>query len=113
MNPALRLCLVDFRSPCRGVAQGAAVNDSGEMGYGLAGKPLHYKGTPFHRIIPGFVSDANHPLLFATCIGCGSASPLIRSIWLLRCARGETSLTTTARVESPCTTSVELSPTKL
>lgn len=27
----------------------------GEMGKGASGKPLHYKGTPFHRIIPGFM----------------------------------------------------------
>ncbi|KAK2972723.1 hypothetical protein RJ640_029180 [Escallonia rubra] len=27
----------------------------GEMGKGARGKPLHYKGTPFHRIIPGFM----------------------------------------------------------
>ncbi|KAK3028473.1 hypothetical protein RJ639_040042 [Escallonia herrerae] len=28
---------------------------TGEMGKGASGKPLHYKGTPFHRIIPGFM----------------------------------------------------------
>jgi len=29
---------------------------TGEMGVGKStGKPLHYKGTPFHRIIPGFM----------------------------------------------------------
>lgn len=27
----------------------------GEKGNGTRGKPLHYKGTPFHRIIPGFM----------------------------------------------------------
>ncbi|RLM87663.1 Cyclophilin-like peptidyl-prolyl cis-transisomerase domain [Panicum miliaceum] len=27
----------------------------GEKGVGSNGKPLHYKGTPFHRIIPGFM----------------------------------------------------------
>lgn len=27
----------------------------GEKGNGTTGKPLHYKGTPFHRIIPGFM----------------------------------------------------------
>lgn len=25
------------------------------MGNGASGKALHYKGTPFHRIIPGFM----------------------------------------------------------
>ena len=28
---------------------------TGEKGTGTSGKPLHYKGSPFHRIIPGFM----------------------------------------------------------
>ncbi|XP_010539096.1 PREDICTED: peptidyl-prolyl cis-trans isomerase CYP19-3 [Tarenaya hassleriana] len=28
---------------------------TGEKGIGRAGKPLHYKGSAFHRIIPGFM----------------------------------------------------------
>uniref|UniRef100_A0A7C9E1Y9 Peptidyl-prolyl cis-trans isomerase n=2 Tax=Opuntia streptacantha TaxID=393608 RepID=A0A7C9E1Y9_OPUST len=28
---------------------------TGEKGKGTSGKPLHYKNTPFHRIIPGFM----------------------------------------------------------
>lgn len=28
---------------------------TGEKGMGTSGKPLHYKKTPFHRIIPGFM----------------------------------------------------------
>lgn len=28
---------------------------TGEKGKGLAGKPLHYKGSIFHRVIPGFM----------------------------------------------------------
>ncbi|OMO96222.1 hypothetical protein COLO4_15427 [Corchorus olitorius] len=28
---------------------------TGEKGIGLSGKPLHYKGSTFHRIIPGFM----------------------------------------------------------
>ncbi|KAJ6765925.1 PEPTIDYL-PROLYL CIS-TRANS ISOMERASE [Salix purpurea] len=28
---------------------------TGEKGKGVSGKPLHYKGTPFHRIISGFM----------------------------------------------------------
>ncbi|XP_071700679.1 peptidyl-prolyl cis-trans isomerase CYP21-1-like isoform X2 [Rutidosis leptorrhynchoides] len=28
---------------------------TGELGKCASGKPLHYKGTPFHRIIPGFM----------------------------------------------------------
>merc|ERR1719189_2659448 len=28
---------------------------TGEKGQGKSGKPLHYKGAPFHRVIPGFM----------------------------------------------------------
>jgi hypothetical protein len=28
---------------------------TGEKGVGPSGKPLHYKGSPFHRVIPGFM----------------------------------------------------------
>lgn len=30
---------------------------TGELGNGLEGKPLHYKGSTFHRIIPGFIAQ--------------------------------------------------------
>jgi len=29
--------------------------ETGEKGKGATGKSLHYKNTPFHRIIPGFM----------------------------------------------------------
>ena len=29
---------------------------TGEKGKGQSGKPLHYKGCPFHRVIPGFMA---------------------------------------------------------
>lgn len=31
---------------------------TGERGLGQAGKPLHYKGCPFHRVVPGFMIQA-------------------------------------------------------
>ncbi|CAO3638400.1 unnamed protein product [Cunninghamella echinulata] len=30
---------------------------TGEKGMGISGKPLHYKGSHFHRIIPGFMAQ--------------------------------------------------------
>ena len=30
---------------------------TGEKGIGIGGKPLHYKGSKFHRVIPGFVAQ--------------------------------------------------------
>ena len=31
---------------------------TGEKGKGISGKPLHYKGSRFHRVIPGFMCVA-------------------------------------------------------
>lgn len=36
-------------------AQDIAFSKPGEMGKAANGKALHYKGIPFHRIIPGFM----------------------------------------------------------
>ena len=30
---------------------------TGEKGVGIGGKPLHYRGSPFHRVIPGFMAQ--------------------------------------------------------
>lgn len=35
---------------------------TGEKGVGEKGKPLHYKGSTFHRVIPGVWSTGESPL---------------------------------------------------
>ena len=33
---------------------------TGEKGTGGSGKPLHFKGSAFHRVIPGFMCQGSH-----------------------------------------------------
>ena len=35
---------------------------TGEKGTGRSGKPLHFKGSAFHRVIPGFMLQAGSTL---------------------------------------------------
>jgi cyclophilin family peptidyl-prolyl cis-trans isomerase len=46
-------------SPTKLLVRNAAMTDHfvgpGEKGKGKSGKPLHYKGSCFHRVIPGFM----------------------------------------------------------
>ena len=44
---------------------------TGEAGVGNSGKPLHYKGSAFHRIIPGFMAQGGD---FTTGDGRGGES---------------------------------------
>ena len=78
---------------------------TGEKGTGkTTGKPLHYKGVPFHRVIDGFMlqvraAPCRHWWLvwhIATCY----ARDLTREPWLRRAA---TSRTATAPAASPST----------
>ena len=45
-------------SQCPKTAENFRCLCTGEKGIGKSGKPLHYKGNHFHRIIPGFMVQA-------------------------------------------------------
>merc|ERR1712166_213989 len=44
---------------------------TGEAGMGKSGKPLHFKGCPFHRVIPGFMAQGGD---FTNMNGTGGES---------------------------------------
>ena len=55
-QPAGKIVIGLFGNTVPNTAQNFAALCSGEMGMGLSGKPLSYKNTPLHRIIPGFMA---------------------------------------------------------
>lgn len=44
-----------FGDVCPKTAENFRALCTGEKGVGKSGKAMHYKGTPFHRVIPGFM----------------------------------------------------------
>jgi len=50
-----RIELQLFASVCPRACDNFRALCTGEKGLGANGKPLHYKGCPFHRVIPGFM----------------------------------------------------------
>ncbi|XP_038974545.1 peptidyl-prolyl cis-trans isomerase-like [Phoenix dactylifera] len=55
--PAGRIVIELFADVTPKTAENFRALCTGEKGLGRSGKPLHYKGCPFHRVIPGFVSQ--------------------------------------------------------
>ena len=54
-QPAGRIVFELFADACPKTAENFRALCTGEKGVGRAGKPLHYKGAGFHRIIPNFM----------------------------------------------------------
>jgi len=54
-EPVGRIEFMLFSKVCPRTCENFRAHCTGEKGAGPSGKPMHYKGSPFHRIIPGFM----------------------------------------------------------
>ncbi|KAF7731525.1 peptidylprolyl isomerase protein [Apophysomyces ossiformis] len=56
-KPAGRMTFKLFSDTCPKTAENFRALCTGEKGQGVSGKPLHFKDSSFHRIIPGFMAQ--------------------------------------------------------
>ena len=54
-EPAGRIEMELFETVCPKTCENFRALCTGEKGMGRSGKPLHFKGSSFHRVIPGFM----------------------------------------------------------
>ncbi|XP_027148221.1 peptidyl-prolyl cis-trans isomerase [Coffea eugenioides] len=54
-SPAGRICMELYADTTPRTAENFRSLCTGEKGVGRSGKPLHFKGSTFHRVIPGFM----------------------------------------------------------
>ncbi|KAK2641956.1 hypothetical protein Ddye_023719 [Dipteronia dyeriana] len=59
-HPMGRLVIVLFVDSTPITAENFRALYTGEKGIGKIGKPLHYKGTPFHRVVSGFMFQGGY-----------------------------------------------------
>ena len=70
-EPAGRIEMVLFSTVYPKTAENFRALCTGEKGVGTLGKPLHFKGSKFHRVIPGFMCQGGD---FTAGNGTGGAS---------------------------------------